>query len=278
MKLIYPTVELWHQNDAINHVAKCARVCYASEVDNPESNIKLVKSLENKGHLSMFRHETKCFIVFKKDNPNWTGIYNELRKFTYCPFVQFIQHNGRIYCCTNGQLWRDLKDHTIVERLSPYEVSVNIFNQTEIGWKLMRYTFCLTTSIRVSRELNRVSPNNIAEQSTRYVDFGKKGGITICLPHWWLGSPWYIKAAFKTYWKICEIAYKLALKVGFKPEDASGLLPLQTATKVVYTYNIDEWKHIIDLRYHGTTGKPHPDAKQVINLVRLYLQDEGYEL
>lgn len=278
MKLIYPTVELWHQNDAINHVAKCARVCYASEVDNPDSNIKLVKSLENKGHLSMFRHETKCFIVPKKDNPNWQGIYNELRKFVYCPFIQFIQYNGRIYCCTNGHLWRYLKDHTIVERLSPYEVSVGIFNQTEIGWKLMRYTFCLITSIRVSRELNRVSPNNIAEQSTRYVDFGKRGGITICLPHWWIGSPWYIKTAFKTYWKICEIAYKLALKVGFKPEDASGLLPLQTATKVVYTYSVDEWKHIIDLRYHGTTGKPHPDAKRVIGLVRLYLQDEGYEL
>lgn len=33
----------------------------------------------------------------------------------------------------------------------------------------MRYTFRVTTQISTSRELNRVSPNNIAEQSTRYV-------------------------------------------------------------------------------------------------------------
>lgn len=278
MKLIYPTVELWEQTDSVTHIAKCARVCYASESDNPDANVRLVNSLKNKGHLSMFRHETRCFIIHRKDNPDWKGIYNELTKFIYCPFINFVHSNGTTFVSTNGQLWRDLESHKIVERLSKYEVPIEQFKETEIGWGLMRYTFCLTTSIRVSRELNRVSPNNIAEQSTRYVDFGKKGGITICLPHWWLGSPWYIKAAFKTYWKMCEIAYKLALKVGFKPEDASGLLPLQTATKVVYTYSIDEWKHIINLRYHGTTGKPHPDAKRVISLVRHYLQDEGYEL
>lgn len=278
MKLVYPTVEAWKQTSRVDHVAKCARVCYASESDNEDSNLRLVSSLEKKGHLSMFRHETKCFIVPRKDNPDWRGIYNELTKFIYCPFIAFVHANGTTFVSTNGQLWRDLEGHKIVERLSKYEVPIEHFQTTETGWGLMRYTFCLTTSIRVSRELNRVSPNNIAEQSTRYVDFGKKGGITICLPHWWLGSPWYIKTAFKTYWKMCEIAYKLALKVGFKPEDASGLLPLQTATKVVYTYNVNEWKHIIDLRYHGTTGKPHPDAKRVISLVRWYLQEEGYEL
>lgn len=278
MKLVYPTVEAWKQTSRVDHVAKCARVCYASESDSEDSNLRLVNSLEKKGHLSMFRHETKCFIVHRKDNPDWRGIYSELTKFIYCPFIAFVHNDGTTYVSTNGQLWRDLEGHKIVERLSKYEVPIEQFKETEIGWGLMRYTFCLTTSIRVSRELNRVSPNNISEQSTRYVDFGKKGGITICLPHWWLGSPWYIKTAFKTYWKMCEIAYKLALKVGFKPEDASGLLPLQTATKVVYTYNVNEWKHIIDLRYHGTTGKPHPDAKRVISLVRWYLQEEGYEL
>lgn len=32
---------------------------------------------------------------------------------------------------------------------------------------MMRYTFCVDTQISTSRELNRVSPNNIAEKSTR---------------------------------------------------------------------------------------------------------------
>lgn len=281
MKLVYPTVEAWKQTSRVDHVAKCARVCYASESDSEDSNLRLVSSLEKKGHLSMFRHESRYFIIRKENNPEiYKTLYQILRGFKYCPFISYSVDKCIIYISTNGQFYKELD--VICPGLTPLlfdsEVTANEFKDTEVGFELMRYTVCLTTSIRVSRELNRVSPNNIAEQSTRYVNFGKKGGITICLPHWWLGSPWYIKTAFKTYWKMCEIAYKLALKVGFKPEDASGLLPLQTATKVVYTYNVNEWKHIIDLRYHGTTGKPHPDAKRVISLVRWYLQEEGYEL
>lgn len=53
-----------------------------------------------------------------------------------------------------------------------------------------------------------------------------------------------------------------------KPEDARGVLPLDTATKVIYTYPVGVWKHIIDLRYYGTTGKSHPNAKLVIGMVR----------
>lgn len=45
---------------------------------------------------------------------------------------------------------------------------------------MMRYTFCVDTQISTSRELNRVSPNNIAEKSTRYVY--EDGNI--CRPHW----------------------------------------------------------------------------------------------
>ena len=51
------------------------------------------------------------------------------------------------------------------------------------------------------------------------------------------------------------------LKEGMLPEDARGVLMLDTATKCFYTYSIKEWKHILDLRYKGATGKPHPNAK-----------------
>lgn len=42
---------------------------------------------------------------------------------------------------------------------------------------MMRYTFCVDTQISTSRELNRVSPNNIAEMSTRYIGFSDKQPI-----------------------------------------------------------------------------------------------------
>lgn len=53
-----------------------------------------------------------------------------------------------------------------------------------------------------------------------------------------------------------------------KPEDARGVLPLDTATKVVYTYPVEKWCDILELRYYGTTGRPHPNAKLVMGMVR----------
>lgn len=276
MKLIYPYVEIWKEHDHISHVAQCARVCYASESDSKESNGRLVRSLENKGHLSMFRHESRYFIIRKEDCPSYREIYEYLREYKHCPYIQFECHNEVIYISTNGNFYRD--ETALRALIYTYEVDSVKFEATGHGFDLMRYTFCVVTQISTSRELNRVSPNNIAEQSTRYVNFGKKGGITICLPHWWDDSSKFKKFIYKTYWKSCEIMYNLALKFGMTPQDAREFLPLCTATKCVYTYSINEWEHILDLRYKGTTGKPHPNAKLIASYIAVLLDDLGYNI
>ena len=279
MNLVYPSVDLWEQNDLINHVAQCARVCYASEPKNDDSNVRLVQSLENKGHHSMFRHESRYFIVRKTSNPEiYKTIYQNLRDFKYCPFIAYSVNKGVIYISTNGQFYRELD--SICPGFKPLifdsEVTANDFRNTAIGYELMRYTFSVITQISTSRELNRTSPNNIAEQSTRYVDFGKKGNITICLPHWWDDASWFKKTIHKIYWKSCELMYNLLLKLGFKAQDARGVLPLDTATKVVYTYTVAEWNHILDLRYREVTGKAHPNAFLIASIINNKLENLGY--
>ena len=72
--------------------------------------------------------------------------------------------------------------------------------------------------------------------------------------------------------------YNLALRFGMKAQDAREFLPLCTATKCVYTYSINEWQHILDLRYRGTTGKPHPNAKLVAGEIAAILDDKGYDI
>lgn len=47
--------------------------------------------------------------------------------------------------------------------------------------------------------------------------------------------------------------------------------------KLIYTYSIDEWRAIIDLRYYGTTGKPHPNAKIIAGMIRNNLMELGYD-
>ena len=71
--------------------------------------------------------------------------------------------------------------------------------------------------------------------------------------------------------------YKFLIESGMNRQDARGVLPLDTATKCVYTYSIDEWRKIIDLRYYGTTGKPHPNAKIAAGMIREQLIELGYD-
>ena len=60
------------------------------------------------------------------------------------------------------------------------------------------------------------------------------------------------------------------------PQDARGALPLDTASKVAYTYTFEEWCDIIDKRYYGITGKPHPNAKIIIGMVLDKFKEMGY--
>ena len=119
-----------------------------------------------------------------------------------------------------------------------------------------------------------MSPNNIAERSTRYCSF--KEGLEICKP-WWFkhsiediikGNYTHAEKWYCDNMKDVEEVYKVLLDTGMKPEDARGILPLDTATKVIYTYSIREWQHILDLRLYDKTGKAHSNVHVVMQMVK----------
>lgn len=284
MKIIEPTVELWMQEDPIVHVARCARICYGRESGNDEATIK---RLINDKHWSMFRHESVYAIISKKDTHDlWHAVMNG---YMNCPYIDWIYFRNKYYISTNGNFLLDIKKYNSIlyKWLTQYRVDALTFNNIHpLVSKLMRYTFKVTTQISTSRELNRVSPNSIAERSTRYV---YEDG-SICRPHWMskeeanefnnnnqagmttIGRN-YINSciqSFGTYKDLIEIN-------GLHRQDARGVLPLDTATECVYSYSVKEWRTIIDLRYYGTTGVPHPNAKVIAGMIRNELIDLGYE-
>lgn len=275
MKKIKPSAELWINNDNLEHVARAARLCYAKEAGKRTAE-ELCDFLAKSGHISMFRHAS-YYYVFTSDKtsnvPAWLCVALTNTPFVTCVYYKRKKNEGRVYfCSTNGQYLKDNPE--IAKRLTPYEVSVDKFVAKAIdlhfptAFMCLRYTACLTTQIGTSRELNRVSPNNIAEQSTRYVNFNRPGrNITICVPHWYAGANWTKKLLSNVAWKLDEWAYRIAQFLGLPPEDARGFLPLETATRVAYTYSVFEWRHIFQLRLLGTTGKPHPNAKIAASLM-----------
>lgn len=285
MEIIKPSCELWVQDDPIAHVARCARVCYAS--DKTTGNEAMYQRLIDANHKSMLRHESVYMIA-----PGRSDRHEILDAFEFCPYVDFRTDydNNEIYISTNRQFYME---NECIQYFGEWIVTPEEFAASKLGKEIMRYTFKIVTQISTSRELNRVSPNNIAEQSTRYVNLSKKGGA-ICQPHWMTDETvevfnattilpdgfysaneetvnycWHCDSCFQVYNKL--------ISKGMKPQDARGVLPLDTATVCVYTYTIAEWRHIIDLRYYGTTGAAHPNAVIIAGMIRDKLIELGYE-
>ena len=284
MKIIEPSVELWLQEDVTTHIARCARICYGRDSGN---DFVLCNNLLHNKHWSMFRHESVYAIIPEKDVKHlW---YDVTVNYMECPYIDWIKFEDKYYISTNGNFLLDIKGKkpVLYEWLTQYRVDALTFNNIHpLVSNLMRYTFKVTTQISTSRELNRVSPNNIAERSTRYV---YEDG-TICRPHWMtineanefnnnhqagmttIGRNYinFCIQSFGTYKDLIEIN-------GLNRQDARGVLPLDTATVCAYTYSIKEWRAILDLRYYGTTGKPHPNARIIAGMIRNELMDLGYD-
>ena len=293
MKIIEPKVELIPFNgNCIEHVAKCARVCYGKENGNNEH---LYNALNENKHWSMFRHETYYSAInTTKEN---SLIFEALAGYQHCPYINYVTYKDKIYIVTNGNFLRDIvKDNPFLFHLIyDNQIDTKEAENIDFVWNyLMRYTFKVTTQISTSRELNRVSPNNIAERSTRYV---YEDG-TICKPYWMSDEEVEIinkcnsntetliyndkinTKAFR-YISQCKSSfdnYKDLIDIEDMPrEDARGVLPLDTATECIYTYSIKKWRNIIDLRYYGTTGKPHPNAYIIAKMIKEQLEQLGYD-
>lgn len=282
MTILKPSIELWEEVDSTSHVARCARVCYGKETGNDE---RTINNLLEKEHLSMFRHST-CYYIVPKSNIIVNGILTNYYNIIFCNNIKPV---GIDIKSTETDFYVVLNGHFILEHnylstlLTKYKVSKDHFANTEVGNSMMRYTFACITQISTSRELNRVSPNSIAEQSTRYV---YEDGV-IVRPHWITQQEVfdfsntnqlnYVDTPAQAYLTNCECQfrrYKNLIKLGVKKQDARGILPLDTATKVIYTYSVDEWRHIISLR---SDKRAHPNAQIISNMIKDNLEELGYD-
>lgn len=282
MKLIEPQVEWWQQTTLAQHIARVGRICYKAKGKEPEEGLseqeveefirkrdeERCKGFWESGHRSMYRHGTVYFFM-----PNEKGLPNYIWAYLNAsPYINYATKNHKVWISTNMQFL--LENKYLLDALSQYSVSEEEFitkaqkYACEEAFTIIRMTLVVTTQISTSRELNRTSPNSIAEQSTRYCNLEKKGGVQIARPHWYVGGTRWQRFVFNAACRVSEWAYNRLLKSGMKPQDARGVLPLDTYTIVAYTYTLAEWSHILDLRYHGTTGTPHPNAKIIGEKIR----------
>lgn len=123
----------------------------------------------------------------------------------------------------------------------------------------------------------------VAQESTRYCNYAnEKFGQELMFikpaefddfniwPH---GA----REIFKYSCQTAEASYKrLINNFGMSPQQARALLPNSLKTEVILTMPRWQWKHFIDLRSIGTTGKPHPDMKIVADMAYKLLKEHNY--
>ena len=287
MKFTEPQVEWWQQTSLAQHIARVGRICYKAKGKQPgkgmtEEEVKAFiqkrdeercKGLWESGHRSMYRHGTiYIFMPHEKGLPNYIWAH-----LNASPYIDYATKNHKVWISTNMQFLLEHKN--LMDALNPYNVSEDEFiekaqkYECEEAFTLIRMTMVVTTQRIQGESYNRKSPNCIAEQSTRYVNLSRKGGVQICRPHWEEQAKWYqLWASHFGYW-VAEKVYKFLIFTGLKPEDARGNLTFNTYTICGYTYTLSEWKHILDMRLRNKTGIAHPDASIVAKQISRIIND-----
>ncbi|MBO5435910.1 FAD-dependent thymidylate synthase [bacterium] len=139
------------------------------------------------------------------------------------------------------------------------------------------HTIVFTCDRGVTHEFVRHRPASFAQESTRYCNysydkFGKE--ITVIKPCFWDDDSKQMKL-WKKACDAAESAYFDLLISGATPQQARDVLPTSVKTELVITANEHEWQHIINLRYHGTTGAPHPQMVECMTIAVPFLFKES---
>lgn len=260
MKLIEQSAEIITQGfnleDIYKNIEVGARNCYQSTPTSVTPK-EFVERLIKANHYSPLEHGT-IYLKFHSSNAPDALFYfdNPYSSVTYNEWGYFITTNYRV-----------LIENHLLDHLK-YLCEPTIFH-------IKRVTIKVTTSIAISREFNRHRVLSISESSTRYCNFSKdKFGneVTFIKPHWYDSANAGVQNIFNKRLRSAEIGYMQLIDEGFRAEDARAVLPLDTATTVVYTTTVDNWNTILNMRSEPAA---HPDARILSNLIKNEFKVKG---
>ena len=298
MKLIKPSFEIWNQPAGLEgvykQIEKVGRVCYKSEDKITEGSAKpFVDRMIKSGHGAMLEHGT-VYLEFHVKDPSEVGEeeyhsqQSELNKLisryanNKYSIIKVNHYYDTVFITTN---YRVLIENNWLKDLK------YICEPTEFHER--RVTVHFVCDRGVSHEFVRHRVMSFAQESTRYCNYSKdKFGneITFIIPCWMdipegsinLGNydktsagyndgnvhiidtkPPYVGIDFIR--SLCEAEYNYLsiVRNGWKPQEARAVLPNSLKTELVVTGFVSDWNHFFDLRARGTTGAPHPQAKEL---------------
>jgi thymidylate synthase (FAD) len=268
MKLIQQSADIWGQPktevDVYKLVERAARLCYKSEDKITDDSYKrFIEMISSKGHLSPFEHGTVYlkvpFIISGDLRVKW---YSN-NPYSWVSIPDDDTHTA--YITTN---YRVIKENGLEDDLE--------FLCEPTKYHHKRISVHITTSIGISRELNRHRCHSICEESTRYCNYSKdKFGneLTFIIPNWVNThcpneenkGPKVADLEWSEAMMNAEASYFLLLGEGWKPQQARSVLPLDTKTELIHTAFEDDWEQLFKLR---CSSAAHPMMQELANEIR----------
>lgn len=283
MKLIEPSVFLIYEEDKYKKIELAGRTCYKSEDKiTDESAGKFVSMLVKNKHLAMVEHATYVysFVGYIEDVDE---LYNHYINYPYLNISVVHLQSDTYRLMLSGNLRAFLENNLfyfvgdkLQTKLEPYLRYVKSLSTID-NIKDEEIAKHLYTTIRficdrgVSHELVRHRKFSFAQESTRYVNYKKKGEMLFIKPCSF--DSWNIESqqCFLTHCREAEQDYKYMLNQGRTSQEARAILPNALKTEVVVTGNHEEWLHFFHLR---CASDAHPDMIVVAKLAK-YLYNEA---
>lgn len=275
MKLIKPYFEIWEQPTGLEGVYKqierVGRVCYKSEDKITEDSAKpFVNRMIKSSHGAMLEHGTV---------------------YLFCPTEEYVDSNGDVQYYNPLEKYQNNNYSALVDSNKGIYVTTNLRVLVENGWMGDLQYLCEPTEFHekritvhfvcdrgVSHEFVRHRVMSFAQESTRYCNYSKDkfdNQVTFVIPSWCNSL---IEGSEQKYFTFeinrdevvfmdalqnAQNSYLSLLKLGWKPQEARAVLPNSLKTELVVTGFTSDWNHFFDLRARGTTGAPHPQAKEL---------------
>ena len=315
MKFIDSNFEIMEQQPGMDglfkHIEKVSRTCYKSEDKITEDSAKImINALVKNMHTAMLEHGT--IYLYREFDHKDNSIETQRWKFRY----KVNPYSKQVMICDNKKdaCYITTNYRVIIE--NGWEDDLQYMCEPTECHK-RRYTVKFITSIGIGREIARHRAMSFAQESSRYCNYSKgkfNKELTFIIPQWiydcqadeasyvdsLTGDPmnWLLDlhgeqlvnqltcedraaAAWVENLERCEQDYMYLLSgmdgYQLKPEEARGILPMDTKSEIVVTGFKEDWIHFFNLRsYIAMTGKPHPDIMKLANELLLEFEKRKY--
>ena len=269
MNIIKPNVEKIEINTPGKKIEYCGRVCYKSDSKiNDDSYIRFISNIVKSGHYSVIEHERVCFSIdtcHKLQN-----LVNSTKYFTitYSDTVNYVSANIRAWYenIDSGSMFypylQELYPYIFTEEpLAIKNNKTKVINPDDLSEFHRDFhknvTFKITCSRSCSHQFVRHRVLIFSQESQRYCNytnekFGKS--INFILPEIDDVKTFTDEEKESIYnlliknFENTETEYFALIANGVRAEDARCILPNATATTLMVTGTINDWKHFFILR------------------------------